>query len=72
MLLDKAFSVMEAALHIFSEDPEEMGCAITFHLCFKSRRLIEKFITTEDGESGLLLKITFLDGESFEFDHHSC
>ena len=60
-----------SSLHIFYKDPEEMGCAITFHLRFKSRRLIEKFITTEDGESGRLLTITFLDGETFEFDHHS-
>ena len=60
-----------SSLHIFYKDPEEMGCQITLHLRFKPHRLIEEFITIQDGESGRLLTITFLDGESFEFDHHS-
>ena len=58
-----------SSLHIF---PEEMGCPITFHLTFKpqARRLIKRFITIQNGESGSLLTITFLDGESFHFYHH--
>ena len=60
-----------SCLHIFYKDPKEMGCPITLHLRFTPIWLIEKFITTQDGESGRLLTITFLDGESFEFDHHS-
>ena len=55
--------------HIFFKDPEKMGCPITFHLTFKPQRLIARSTTIQNGESGSLLTITFLDGESFPFYH---
>ena len=60
-----------SCLQIFYKDPIEMGCPITLNLTFTPYQLIGDLITIEDEESGSLLKITFLDGESFEFDHHS-
>ena len=60
-----------SCLQIFYKNPEEMGGAITLNLTFTPYQLIGDLITIEDEESGSLLKITFLDGESFEFDHHS-
>ena len=48
-----------------------MGCPITLHLTFKPWRLIEKFITIQSGQSGSLLTISVLDGESFHFDDDS-
>ena len=60
-----------SCLHIFSKDPEEMGCATTFNLTFTPYQLIGDLITIRDEESGSLLKITFLDGESFKFYYYS-
>ena len=60
-----------SCLQIFYKNPEEMGGPITLNLTFTPYQLIGDLITIEDEESGSLLKITFLDGESFEFDHHS-
>ena len=60
-----------SCLHIFYKDPKEMGCPITLHLTFTPCWLIDTLITIKNEESGRLLKITFLDRESFEFDHHS-
>ena len=48
-----------------------MGCPITFHLTFKPRGLIERFITIQNGESGSLHTISFLDGKCFHFDDDS-
>ena len=59
-----------SSLHIFHEDPKEMGCAITLHLTFEPRRLIERFIRIQNGESGSLLTISFEDWESFRFYQH--
>ena len=58
-------------LHIFCKDPEQMGCPITLNLTFTPFQLISNLITTENEESGKLLRITFLDGKSFEFHNYS-
>ena len=60
-----------SSLQIFSKNPEQMGCPITLNLTFTPFQLICDLITTEDEESGKLLKITFLDEKSFEFDNYS-
>ena len=60
-----------SSLEIFYKNPEEMGCPITLNLTFWPYQLIGDLITIEDDESGNLLKITFLDGESFEFHNYS-
>ena len=60
-----------SCLQIFYKDPEEMGGAITLNLTFWPYQLVSDLITIEDDESGKLLKITFLDGKSFEFDNYS-
>ena len=60
-----------SCLQIFYKDPEEMGGAITLNLTFTPYQLIGDLITIEDEEPGNRLRITFLDGDSFEFNHYS-
>ena len=54
-----------SSLHIFytGKDPKEQCCATSLHLTFKPCQLIEDFITIQNGESGSLHTVTFLDGE---------
>ena len=60
-----------SCLQIFYKDPEEMGGAITLNLTFTPYQLIGDLITIEDEEPGNRLRITFLDGDCFEFNHYS-
>ena len=43
---------------------------VTLHLTLEPCRLVEIFITIQNAESGSLLILTFLDGESFQFYCH--